>query len=777
MTRTLLTSLSLLALTLSAVAQKGDRKEHNNMNDIVPSDIIPPAPVLSVEEALKAFSIQEGFEIESVAAEPHVDKPVALAFDKRGRMWVCEMRGYMPSIDGEEEGIPMGRITILEDTDGDGKVDDRKVFLEKLHLPRTIALVDGGVLVGDQTQLYFIERDGDQAKGELQVIDAEYAKGSNVEHKPNGMITALDNWMYNAKSNFRYQWRDGKLTKDKTLFRGQWGITQDDWGRLFYNSNSTMLLGDRFQPNLLTGNSKVKLKASLSTWVGNNLVYPGRITPGLNRAYISKKNGYKNNILDPKTYKLIKCTAACGPVIYRGDQFPSQFKGTAFIAESGAQLVKAISISRKKGRLSGSHTYKNSEFLTSTDERFRPVNIYNAPDGSLYLLDFYHGIIQHKTYMTSYLRRQTLSRGLEGPGLGHGRIYRIKAANRPLSPVLNLENATTQQLVDTLKSESGSNRDLAQKTIVDRQITDSAASLRELLASNAPAVSKAHALWTLEGLSLLNPSDLASTLGSDDEDLVVTSLYATLSLSDKERTQLLPEIEKVADNPATAPVKARVLAQTPSEDAHQKLVKLLKKFKKKPKNQKEPTAAMAAIAGLGKTSLLFQEVNKGSYKEKEFNKLLVASTKDVEKKVDPEKILKGDHLASYKRGKEMYSGRAACIGCHGADGAGLPNLGPTLDKSDWVTGDHNDLAKVLLYGLQGPIKINGEMFTPQAFMPGLAQNSTITDQDLADIMTFLRHGWNNRAGQVTKGEVAKIRKETKHLTGTMMKAEDFPAKQ
>ena len=203
-----------------ALAQNGDRKGHDAMSDIVPGALIPEAPVLSVEDALKTFTIHEDFVIESVVAEPLVDKPVALTFDGRGRMWVVEMRGYMPDIDGKGEDEPVGRIAILEDTTGDGKADKRTLFLDKILLPRTIALVPNGIIYGDQSQLFFVERDGDKPKGKPVVVDDNYSRGSNVEHKPNGMMLGIDNWMYNSKSSHRYQWKDGKLTKE-TTFNGE----------------------------------------------------------------------------------------------------------------------------------------------------------------------------------------------------------------------------------------------------------------------------------------------------------------------------------------------------------------------------------------------------------------------------------------------------------------------------------------------------------------------------------------------------------------------------
>ena len=380
------TLISLLAIS-GANAQNGDNNKHHSMDDIVPKNLIPEAPVLTVDEALKAFTIEKGFVIEPVAAEPLVEKPVALTFDPQGRMWVCEMRGYMPDIDGKGENIPSGRIAILEDTDHDGQVDKRTTFLDQILLPRTIALVPGGVMYADQSTLYLVERDGDLPKGTPKVLDKNYASGGNVEHKPNGMMPGIDNWLYNSKSGTRYKYVDGKLINEPTSNRGQWGITRDNFGRIFHNSNSTLLIGDRLLPNLLFGNKSVKNKAKMDTRVGSNAVFPGRVTPGLNRAYISVHNGYNDNTIDPKTFKLTNATGACGPVIYRGTNFPESYNGNAFVCESSAQLVKTIKIDAVDGNLKGSHPLDKHDFLTSTDERFRPVNIYNAPDASLYLLD------------------------------------------------------------------------------------------------------------------------------------------------------------------------------------------------------------------------------------------------------------------------------------------------------------------------------------------------------------------------------------------------------
>lgn len=762
----------LLALTFSvapALAQQGDRKGHDKMGDIVPEKLIPPAPIRSVEEALKTFSIEKGFVIEPVAAEPLVEKPVALTFDPAGRMWVCEMRGYMPDIDGKGEDKPTGRIAILADTDGDGRVDKRTTFLDQLVLPRAIALVPGGLLFGDQQKLYFVKRRGDQPDGDPVVVDGNFAPGGNVEHKTNGMMLNIDNWMYNAKSNARYQFLPGenRVVKDVTATRGQWGLSRDNFGRIYHNSNSTLLVGDRVLPNLVTGETNAKMKVGISTRLGGNEVFPGRVTPGLNRAYISTLNGYGSDTIDPETFKLRSATGACGPVIYRGGRFPESYDGRAFVCESAAQLVKMIDVQAKDGSLNGSHPLKGRDFLTSTDERFRPVNLYNAPDGSLYLLDLYHGIIQHRTYMTSYLRRQTLSRGLEGPGYGHGRIYRIRSVDQPLGKVTDLAQADERALIQKLASPIGAVRDLAQKELIDRGADP--APIIKALATGAPDnLATIHLIWTLEGLGALRGEHLKGPLSSMNEEVVATALYAALSLPSAELINLEPEVSALPAKPMTLPYQARALATTPSLSAQEALVALLMQ------HSQVSFVREATIMGLAGNARLFDRVNNSRFSEKDFDTWLNQLKKGPQKEFDPASLLRGEHLASFKRGQTLYSTTAACIGCHGADGSGLENLGPQLDGSNWVTGSEDRLVKILLHGLTGPIMINGKKFTPQAFMPGLGVNPTIKDRDIADLATYVRANWSNRATRVEESQVAKIRESTSDRgAGEMYTQEDF----
>src|SRR5690606_31749492 len=136
--------------------------------------------------------VEDGFEVKLVAAEPLLNSPVAIDFDNRGRIWVLEMPAFMPNVEGEGEDVPTGKVLILEDQDGDGVADVRKVFLDSLVLPRAIALFDGGVLVAAPPSLYYYEIKDDLPVRRV-LVDSAYANARDVEHQPNGLLRAMDN--------------------------------------------------------------------------------------------------------------------------------------------------------------------------------------------------------------------------------------------------------------------------------------------------------------------------------------------------------------------------------------------------------------------------------------------------------------------------------------------------------------------------------------------------------------------------------------------------------
>lgn len=509
---------AILLLALATHAQNGD-KDGEVQRLLVPEHLIPPAPVLTPEEALQSFQLKPGFRIEIVAAEPLVNTPVAMQFDPDGRIWVVEMTGYMPNPDGVGEDQPTGKVVVLEDTDGDGRMDRRTVFLDNLIMPRAICLVPGGVLIAEMPNLWFCrDTDGDLKCDEKKAIATDYVQGDikNPEHNANGLMWGLDNWIYSANYTTRFRNVDGGWRREPTVFRGQWGLSQDDFGRQVYDSNSDQLRLDLIPAEYLLRNPNHPAKAGINVDpVGSQTTFPVRVNPGVNR-------GYQAGVLKPDG-RLARFTAACGPVIYRGDNFPAEFHGNAFVCEPSGNLIKRNILEDHDGVVSGRFAYPDSEFLTSTDERFRPVNAYNGPDGALYLVDMYRGLIQHRIYLTTYLRGQIESRNLQAP-IDLGRIYRIVHEGKPLNRAPKLTGASASELVKGLEHPNGWVRDTAQRLLVEKRDSSAAPALRQLAESSLPVVTRLHALWTLDGLGQMDTAFIRKALSADEAKIQVAAL-------------------------------------------------------------------------------------------------------------------------------------------------------------------------------------------------------------------------------------------------------------
>ena len=453
----------------------------------------PVAPIYTPDEELALFQLPPGLRIELAAAEPMIEEPVAMTFDEAGRLWVVEMRGFMPNIDGEGENEPIGRVVVLEDTNHDGLMDRRTVFLDELVMPRAIAIVEGGILIAESQPLWFVEdRDGNLEPDGKTLIDADYGAGGLPEHAPNGLWRGMDNWIYNAKSSVRYrQTADGWL-RDSTEFRGQWGLSHDDAGRLFYNYNWSQLHADLVPPNALNRNPNHTPTSGIDHGLTTDMrVFPIRPNPAVNR-------GYTPGSLDDEG-RLLEFTSASAPLVYRGTALPDDYYGNVFVCEPAANLIKRNLIHTDGLLLTSSFAYPDAEFLASTDERFRPVNLATGPDGALYIADMYRGIIQHGAYMTPYLRSQTLERGLD-EGIHYGRIWRVVPEDWTPTDSPDLSAATLEELVEALSDPDGWRRDTAQRLLVQRNDLASVPLLSKAALNGPSALGRLHAIWSLEGI-------------------------------------------------------------------------------------------------------------------------------------------------------------------------------------------------------------------------------------------------------------------------------------
>jgi mono/diheme cytochrome c family protein/glucose/arabinose dehydrogenase len=488
-----------------------------------------PSPELTPEEELATFQISSDLRIELVASEPLVQDPVVIAFDPDGRLWVVEMRGFMPDIDGKGEDQPIGRVSVLEDVDGDGRMDKSKIYLDSLVMPRALAIVQGGALVVEKQSLWWTEDvDGDLVADSKTLVDSTYAGNPSVEHSGNGLWRGIDNWYYNAKSQLRYRRENQKWIRDSTEFRGQWGMSHDDEGRLYYNYNWSQLHADLVPPNYLSRNPNHTPTSGIDHGVTiDRRIYPVRSNPAVNRGYIP-------GTLD-KDSSLLEFTAACSPFYYRGTALPDSYYGNAFVCEPSGNLVKRNIVQDLGITLKAHDPSPGKEFLASTDERFRPVFLASGPDGALYVADMYRGLIQHGLYVTPYLRGQTLRRKLIAP-INRGRIWRIVPKTFVHPEPTRLSQAPTDTLIKSLSHSNGWHRDIAQQLFVERADNNTIYALRNVVLNDIGGLAGFHALWALEGMGKLDTAVLMHALKTEDYRLQTTALRLLESFMKDDRS-------------------------------------------------------------------------------------------------------------------------------------------------------------------------------------------------------------------------------------------------
>jgi len=479
-------------------------------------------PALSAEAEMKTFYMPPGYHVELVAQEPLVQDPIAMEFDSEGRLYVLEMTGFAYDKTMADSREPIGRVAVLEDTNGDGRMDKRTVFLEGLVLPRAIKVLEHGLLVGEPPNLWLArDTDGDLKADTKELIRNDYGRvDGNLEHNANSLFWGLDNWLYTSEHDWFLRLKKGKFEVAKTLSRGQWGVSQDDGGRIYRNTNTEALFVDIVPATYFTRNPNiVRTRGAYERLLDpdKTAIWPVRPTRGINR-------GYREGLLRADGTAAYYAGVS-SPLIYRGDRLPKDLVGNAFVVDSPTNLVHRLIVADDgTGRISAHDAYAKGEFLASTDERFRPVNLSLGPDGTMYVVDMYRGVVQDLYFQTEYLKDYIAKHQLEMP-VGKGRIFRIVSDSMKrdtTKPALSKE--TPARLVSYLSHPNAWWREKAQQLLVERADTSVAPALTQLARESPDFRVRLHALWTLDGLDAIEQADVSRALNDASPEVRASAL-------------------------------------------------------------------------------------------------------------------------------------------------------------------------------------------------------------------------------------------------------------
>ncbi len=692
---------SLLSLTTQALPPA---------NDFTPQHQVPS---LSPEEFLKTVQLPDGYSLELVLSEPQIKEPVTIAFDPNGAMYVAEMRTYMQNIDGADGLTSRSIVSKHVSTKGDGTFDQHSIYLKDMLLPRMILPLDDRILLGitnTSDLTIYSDKNQDGVADDSKLWFKGGPRGGNMEHQPSGLVWGLDNWMYSTYNSYRLRWNgENTAPLQESTFPngGQWGLAQDNYGQMWWSNAGGEKGLHTYQVPIIYGAFNISAQKEKDFDVTWPLVGARDYQGGPKK---SRDDGTLNHF-----------TGCGGQTVFRGDRLPPELIGNVFLPEPVGRLIRRAIVSHSEGITTLSNANPQSEFIRSTDLCFRPLNMTTGPDGCLYIVDMYRGIIQEGNWVRegSYLRNVVKQHGFQNV-IGHGRIWRLTHKDFTPGPQPKMLAETPTQWVAHLAHPNGWWRDTAQRLLIVKGDKSVVPALTEMLRQPSKPLARLHALWTLEGLGALTPELARAALKDADPALRVQAIRACETLLKAGDTSLIADIQSLAAD------------ENPQVKLQSAMTAKLHKF---PQWEQQMTHHIAQSPLTGLRELGANLLDKAPKVSSEFTQ--------------PQR-------RQFERGMKIY--QEVCFACHGVDGMGTPipgdagkTLAPPLANSQTV---HDDKAilRVLLHGLEGPI--NGKTYESM-----MIPQNTNSDEWLADISSYLRNAFGNRGSFIEAKSVTQLRKQ------------------
>ena len=659
-------------------------------------------------DALAKLKVPEGYKIELFASEVEfrdLANPVQMSFDNKGRLWVATMPSYPHYKPGDSK--PDDKLIILEDTNNDGKADKQTVFVDGLHLPLGFEFAPEGVYVSQGTNLkLFTDTNGDDKADKEEIIMSGF-DDHDTHHNSSAFCADPSGAIYTGEGVFLH-------TNVETAY----GTVRATNGG-FYRYSPQLHKLDRIAQLSIPNPWGIAFdewgQPFFAETSGPDVRWmtPGTVLPRYGEAT------HKGKQLIEKDH-LVRPTSGLEFVSSR--HFPEEVQGDMLINNT----IGFLGMKQHKIWDSGTgyETKHRQDLVVGTDRNFRPVDMEFAPDGSLYLVDWHNILIGHMQHNARDPLRDHV----------HGRIYRITYPSRPLVTPAKIDGASIETLLSNLTLPEYRTRYRTRRELRGRNTEEVLAKMDKwmLTLDTKDARYEHHlleGLWVSWGLNKVNQPLLKKLLSANDYRVRAAAVEVLRFTGHQVKNQT--ELLKQAATDDNSRVRLGAIVSA-SRLGKSKGLPILEAAKLKPLDDWMVYAFETSVAHL--------------------NGVAVIKPKVVKK---VETNLKGDDLALFSKGKEVYSKEGYCVTCHQADGNGLTASGfPPLSGTEWVTGDQVRLVKVILKGLMGPIEVNGKQYegaVPMTPFEGLS------DQEVAAVATYIRNSFGNTASPIQPSVVKEVR--------------------
>ncbi|WP_027077595.1 PVC-type heme-binding CxxCH protein [Maribacter antarcticus] len=675
-----------------------------------------PEGYLYGDDAIQSLTVPKGYKVALFASEtefPDLSNPAQLSFDNKGRLWVATLTSYPHYKPGDAR--PNDKLLILEDTNNDGKADKQTVFAEKLHLPIGFEFAPEGVYISQGTNLkLFTDTDGDDKADKIEIVLSGF-DDHDTHHAISAFSADPSGALYMAEGVFLH-------TNVETSY-GPVRATNGGFYRYAPQRKKLERVAQVSIPN--------PWGIAFDEWGQDFFLHTsGPTTQWMMPSTLKSIYG----VASPLTANLIeekhRVRPTSGLEFVSSSHFPDDVQGDMLLGNTiGFLGIKQHQVLEDG---TGYKTKHRQDLINGNDKNFRPVDLEFAPDGSLYVVDWHNVLIGHMQHNARDPLRDH----------AHGRIYRITYPSRPLVTPAKIADASIDSLLNNLKLPEYRTRYRTKRELRGRDAEQVVSKLKTWVANLNPDDNnfehqRLEALWVSWGLNNVAPELLQQTLQSPDHRVRAASVRVLRYMGHQLPNSL--ELLKTAAADAHGRVRLEAITAASWMDAEEG-IQILDIAEKHPKDE-----WIADSFNFAKTRLT------NSFLPKEKQEILATH-------------LRGEDLEIFAKGKKIYEREGYCVTCHQESGAGLQASGfPTLVGQDWVMGSEERLIRLTLNGLYGPMIVMGNQYEGQ--VPMMAFKGLLNDKEIAQVLTYVRNAFGNKASVINPNKVKQIREDTKDKKG------------